>query len=61
MMLYRSVIVCVNSGTTPAANTKKRRNYLRNGRSLSFYSSIRIFIKDFVVINDDVENIWSLE
>jgi hypothetical protein len=45
MMLYRSVIVCLSSGPTPAANTNIRRNCLRNGKRRSLYPSITMVIR----------------
>jgi hypothetical protein len=38
-----------------------RSNSLRNGRSRSLYRSIGMVVKEFVAINDGMENILSLE
>ena len=61
IMLYRSVIVCVTWGVRWLLTQTVRSNCLRNKKRRSFYPSIRRVIKDFVVVNNDLENILSLE
>ena len=60
-MSYRSVIKCISSGLRWLLTQTVRSNCLRIKRSRSLYPSIRMVIKDFVVISNDLENIFSLE
>ena len=46
--------MCVSSVPTPAANTDNKELWSEKRKESFLYPSIRMVIKDFAVINDDV-------